>query len=539
MKKFTNLLINDLIPENARPFPKILFFILILSFVLNIIGINWGLPSPSSSGWATDEITPVAVMNGMEMKFSNGWFARYPPLHFYLLSLFYLPVYFLNALKILTVPGLPMNTIFFIIGRLISVFMGTFIVFMVYLCGCEIIDKKSALFASLITALTPPFLYYSKTSNVDIPYIFWFIIALYFFIRILKYHRTYDYIFFASTAVFSICTKDQAYGLLILIPFIIIYSYHRHNRAHGKPNNWVKSLFNKKTISALIIGTSLFALIHNFIFNFQGFKKHLLLIIGPAKGERIFSGSILGFINMSIYTIKQLNFILGWPILIICILGFIYALTRKKKYSVTFWLLVPGISYYLSFIFIIGKDTLRHLMPIYILMSFFAGLGLSSFLFSSKKLKIIKYALVILLFVNSAIYSLSVDVMMVSDSRYYVEHWMQKNIKRDESILFAGYINFLPRNKAFINARYILHPSLDMIQEIDPSYILINSNLLSSSQPYLYEKLVNENSDYKQILRYKSSPWLNLLPEHKINEENKIITNLNLINPEIMILKKE
>jgi len=478
-------------------------------------------------------------MNGMEMKFSNGWFARYPPLHFYLLSLFYLPVYFLNALKILTVPGLPMNTIFFIIGRLISVFMGTFIVFMVYLCGCEIIDKKSALFASLITALTPPFLYYSKTSNVDIPYIFWFIIALYFFIRILKYHRTYDYIFFASTAVFSICTKDQAYGLLILIPFIIIYSYHRHNRAHGKPNNWVKSLFNKKTISALIIGTSLFALIHNFIFNFQGFKKHLLLIIGPAKGERIFSGSILGFINMSIYTIKQLNFILGWPILIICILGFIYALTRKKKYSVTFWLLVPGISYYLSFIFIIGKDTLRHLMPIYILMSFFAGLGLSSFLFSSKKLKIIKYALVILLFVNSAIYSLSVDVMMVSDSRYYVEHWMQKNIKRDESILFAGYINFLPRNKAFINARYILHPSLDMIQEIDPSYILINSNLLSSSQPYLYEKLVNENSDYKQILRYKSSPWLNLLPEHKINEENKIITNLNLINPEIMILKKE
>jgi 4-amino-4-deoxy-L-arabinose transferase-like glycosyltransferase len=539
MKKFTNLSINNLIPENARPFPKILFLILILSFALNIIGINWGLPSPSSRGWAADEITPVAVMNGMEMKFSNGWSARYPPLHFYVLSLFYLPVYFLNALKILTVPGLPMNTIFFIIGRLISVFMGTFIVFMVYLCGCEIIDKKSALFASIITALTPPFLYYSKTSNVDIPYIFWFMIALYFFIRILKYHRTYDYIFFSITAVFSICTKDQAYGLLILIPFIIIYSYHRHNRAHGKPNNWVKSLFNKKTISALILGTSLFALIHNFIFNFQGFKKHLLLIIGPAKGERIFSGSILGFINMSIHTIKQLNFILGWPILIICILGFIYALTRKKKYSVTFWLLAPGISYYLSFIFTIGKDTLRHLMPIYILMSFFGALGLSSFLFSSKKLKIIKYALVILLFVNSAVYSLSVDVMMVSDSRYYVEHWMQENVKKDESILFAGYINFLPRNKGFINAQYILHPSLDMIQEIDPSYILINSNLLSSSQPYLYEKLVNENSGYKQILRYKSSPWLNLLPEHKINEENKIITNLNLINPEIMILKKE
>ncbi len=539
MKKFSTLSVTDLLPADARPFPKMLFLVLMVSFILNIIGINWGLPSPSSRGWAADEITPSSVLNGLEMKFSNGWSSRYPPLHFYVLSAFYLPVYSLDALKIINIPNLSLNTIYFIIGRLVSVFMGTFIVFMVYLCGCEITDKKSAPFASLITALTPAFLYYSKTSNVDIPYIFWFIIALYFFIRIMKYHRTSDYILFAGTAVFSLCAKDQAYGLLFVTPFIIILSLHRHEQKHQKNPIILKSIFNKKTISAIITGLFLFVVIYNLAFNFQGFKKHLSLITGPAKGERDFSGDISGFFNMFIQTIKHLEFILGWPLLLICILGFIYALTKKKKYPLIFWLILISFSYYMFFIYVIGKNSIRHLLPLYILMSFFGALCLSYFLYSSRRFKMIKHFLVILVFINSILYSFSVDMIMVSDSRYYVEQWMEKNMEKSESILYVGYINFLPRNRGFSNAKYLLRPNLDMINEINPSYILVNSQLLKSNQPFLYQKLTAEELGYKQVLKYKSSPWFSLLPEHKIKENGKIITNLNLVNPEIMIFKKQ
>jgi hypothetical protein len=419
--------------------------------------------------------------------------------------------------------------------------MGTALVFMVYLCGCEITDKRSALFASLITALTPPFLYYSKTANVDIPYVFWFIIAIYFFIRILKNHRTYDYILFAATAVFSIGTKDQAYALFILTPFIIIISLYRRNKAHDKKTSWLKSVFNKKTVSALITGISLFVLIHNFMFNLQGLKKRILLLIDATKGKRIFANDILGYSRMLWHTVKHLDFILTLPIFLICILGFLYALTRKRKNPILFILLLFCLSYYFFYLSVLGWNFVRYLIPVYIILSFFGGLCLSYFLHASRRFRFIKYLLVILLFVNSAVYSLSVDVIMVNDSRYYVENWMQENIKKDESILFIGYINFLPRNKGFTHVTYLLRPSQSAIKEIDPSYILINSNLISSSQPYLYQKLVNENLGYKQILKYKSSPWLNLLPEHQIRgDENKtIITNLSLINPEIMILRKE
>jgi hypothetical protein len=540
MKKFNNLSVNDLLPSHSRPFPKLLWLVLILSFSLNIIAINWGLPSPSNRSWAADEITPSSVMNGIKMKFSNGWSAPYPPFHYYVLSAFYLPFYFLDALNIINLQSVFMTTLLFLIGRLISVFMGTGIVFLVYLCGCEVMEKKSALFIPLITALTPPFLYYSKTTNVDIPYIFWFFIAVYFFIRILKYHRTFDYILFAGAGVFSICTKDQAYALLILTPFIIIYSLHQRNKAEEKNPSILKSIVNKKTMSAFVTGTSLFVLIHNFMFNFQGFKKHLFFITGPSKGERDFPSDISGLFSMFIQTIKHLEFTLGLPFFLICIIGFIYALTKKEKYSLIFWLVLLSFSYCIFFLFIIGKNFVRFLMPIYILMSFFGALGVSYFLYATRRFRMIKSLLVVILFINAAIYSFSVDVAMVHDSRYYVEQWMHENIEKNESILFLGYMNFLPRNRGYTNVQYLVRASQVTIKEIDPSYILISSNLLKSTQPYLYQKLSNDNLGYKQILRYKSSPWLSLLPEHKIriHENNPIITNLNLINPEIIILKK-
>lgn len=541
MKRFSSLSISDLLPANSKPFPKLLWLILIISFILNIIGINWGLPSPTSRGWAADEITPPSVLKGMRMKFSHGWSTKYPPLHFYVLSAFYLPVYSLDQLNIMNASSLSMNTIYFIIGRLVSVFMGVFILFMVYLCGCEIIDKKSAVFASLITALTPAFLYYSKTSNTDIPYVFWFVIAVYFFIRILKYHQTYDYIFFAGTAVFSIGTKNQAYGLFVLTPLIIVFSLFRYQKKREKNPSILKSIINKKTMSAFFTGTLLFILINNWIFNFRGFKKHIFIITGPLRGPRFFTNDISGHLQMFWQTVRHLNFILTLPVFLVCILGFVYAISRKKKKPLLFVLLIICASYYIFFLSVLGINFVRHLIPIYIVLSFFGGLFFSCFLYSSRRFRIIKYALVILVFVYTALYSFSIDMMMVQDSRYYVEKWMQKNIEKDESILFIGFTNFLPRDMGFTNVIYRLRVNEKDIRRINPCHIVFSSELLRSKRPNLYKKITNDDLDYKQSLRYKSFPWLSLLPEDKISghENRKIITNLSLINPEIMIMKKK
>jgi 4-amino-4-deoxy-L-arabinose transferase-like glycosyltransferase len=165
-----------------------------------------------------------------DFRFSYGWYERHPPFHFYMLAFLFTPFAVLQQLRMIDILSLPIYTILFYIARLLSVAMGTGAIYIIYLCGREIYDKRAAIFAALIVALVTPFIFYSKTANLDIPYIFWFVLSLFFYIRILKNHETKDYILFTITATLSICTKDQAYGLYILPVIYIIYDNYIFKR---------------------------------------------------------------------------------------------------------------------------------------------------------------------------------------------------------------------------------------------------------------------------------------------------------------------
>lgn len=70
-----------------KPAPIVL--VLALSLILNLTAVWWGLPN--SWSWAPDEILPYQVQEGMAAHFSGGWFSKYPLIHYYLLSLLFLP----------------------------------------------------------------------------------------------------------------------------------------------------------------------------------------------------------------------------------------------------------------------------------------------------------------------------------------------------------------------------------------------------------------------------------------------------------------
>src|SRR5260370_41198299 len=76
-------------PKSTRGHRLALGLLLLLSLGLNAWAIDWGLPSPS--GWAPDELLPSAVLEGMSRGFSGGWHGKYPPLHYYVLSVLYAP----------------------------------------------------------------------------------------------------------------------------------------------------------------------------------------------------------------------------------------------------------------------------------------------------------------------------------------------------------------------------------------------------------------------------------------------------------------
>ena len=90
------------------------------SLVLNIIGIWYGLSAQTS--WLGDEIGPLEVITPISQLFSHGWWAWYPPLHYYILAAAYSPVLVLERLgRINLGSGVLRFEVLMIAGRLVSI----------------------------------------------------------------------------------------------------------------------------------------------------------------------------------------------------------------------------------------------------------------------------------------------------------------------------------------------------------------------------------------------------------------------------------
>lgn len=524
--------------EQSRFLSRLLLVILAVSFLLNVTGIGWGLPS--MHGWALDEITPVKVLAGMEQGFSHGWHGEYPPLHFYILSVFYLPFILLQHLHLIDIKSnFTIYTLLFYLGRLFSVLLATVIVYLVYRIGCELFDRRAALFSALITALMGPFVYYAKMTNVDIPYIFWFVLSLLFFVRILKTHRQADYLLFALTAIAAICTKDQAFGLYVLTPIPIVLSGYFYQKTQNPEITFRRVLFDRKIWIASGAAVLLFALIHNVVFNLSGFIGHVRLIIGPSsEGYRMYPGTVSGQGRMFWQALKHLQFLFGWPLAVVCLLGLATALLQKKRNRLLLSLFVPAISYYIFFIGAVMYHYDRFLIPIAILLSFFGGKGLADWLVVERGFRQGRKIIVSLFVGYSLWYAASVNINMIVDSRYKIEAWMAKHIQADATIGFIGVVQCLPRSAKFKNSKFLFFPDAERIRAVHPDFLVFNP-AINFGRADFYESLMLENLGYVQVLSYRTPVrWTAFGPSAFLKNNTDLVhSNLDKINPEIKIYR--
>ena len=522
----------------------ILILILFLSFWINIYGIGWGLPS--FGGWAADEVIPLRVLEGVEQGFANGWHYKYPPFHLYLLAILYSPLLLLQKLNIIDLYSLSNYTILFYLGRFLTVILGVILLFTIYLCGLEIGSKRSSLFSVLITALSCTFIYYTKTINLEIPYLLWFMLSMLFYLRILKQQKLKDYILFSIIAAITVCTKDQAYGFYILTPIFIVIQHYYYLKKQNSNITIIQSLKSKKIIYPLIIGISVFLLIHNVVFNLEGFFEHFNLITsGGAKIRPRYEQTIWGQLQMLRQSLAHLRFCLGWGLYIICLFGLISSLAKFKRNYLSLSLLIPIISYYLFYICLIWYNNVRYLMPLGIIIAFFGG-GLIDKWLKKNKYLLPKIIIISLIFIYTFAYSFSVNNLMVKDSRYYVEQWINKNISETALILSIGGQKYGPRLEGF-KTEYMDHPSIKIVTDKDPDYIIINSGydirrFEANSKEYKFFDNLNNEIGYQLLLEYQSQPRWNFLDQEELSyrylDKMYIYSNFDKINPKIQIFRK-
>lgn len=519
--------------------------LVIFSLLINLWGINWGLPS--FNGWAADELTPIRVLEAVEQGFANGWHYKYPPFHFYLLTLFYSPVLLLHQLGVVNVYTLPTYTLLFYIGRVLSLIMAAGILGIVYKIGQELYDQQSAFFATVIASLNLPFIYYAKTINLDIPYLFWFMLSLFFYIRILKEQQTRDYLLFAATAAIAVATKDQAYAFYILTSGFIVWQHYRYLQQRDSSVTLKTALKDRKIVISLGVGLALFLAIHNVIFNLNGFFAHVNDITsGGATISPRFERSLGGHLTMFGQSFRHIRVSFGWLLYGICMLGLLKAVWQRKHYYLL-CLLIPIVSYYLFFVSIVMYNALRYLFPVCLILAFFGGKLIGDFLNPSAQLVRVKALSLIAVFIYTFFYVTSVNVLMTHDSRYQVEQWMTKTVTPNDFIVGAGDAKYLPRLEKF-SSESLKRPTLETLKQKNPDYIIgtsaYDSRRFEAGTPRyeFFSKLETEELGYDLVFQYKADPQWDLLNHKELGYRHinrmYVYSNFDKINPEIKIYKK-
>lgn len=442
----------------------VIFLVLVVSFALNSFGVTWGLPHYLD--WAIDSLSPFTMLEAVHSRFSNGWYSRYPPLQLAILALCSAPIMAyvmlsggLNSPSPVFPFGLsnPLATLtsLIFISRIVSVFMGVTIVFLVYLTVKELFDRRSAVFSALIVALSYPFVYYSHNANADVPYLFWALLSIHRYTRVLKYGNVKDYVLFAFFGILSICTKDQAYGLFILSPLPILwFRYTELRSAHQRQPGWVELLLDRRLILAAVVAVSTFALVHNVVFNFSGFLTHVDVIIGSASSPYAqYAPTLTARLQLLAETIRQLATSLTLPLFTVCLVASVYYMFKFPRYSGP--ILFLAASYYLTFINVVRYVPLRFVLPVSIIVAFFGG-KLFSELWDSGRWKILIRAAICLAFAYAALFPLQLNFLFVRDSRYAAEQWMQKHVQEGALIeTFTAYslLKYHPRFPIWANVR--------------------------------------------------------------------------------------
>ena len=276
---------------------------------------------------------------------------------------------------------------------------------------------------------------------------FWFALSLVFYLRLLEEQRTLDYVLFATMAALSICTEDQACGLYVLTPLPILYEAWRAGRRAGDPHPWRRALRSPGLGAGALAAVATFALVHNFAFNLTGFIAHVHYILGPASSPyRLYPATLGGRLTLLADTVRQALISFGWPLFAAAAAGVVLAAVRADRRRLLFWLGVPVVSYYLTFLNVVLHTFDRFLLPVALILALFAG-GFLDWLLARAAGGWRRWAAVAVggVFGYTLLYSATVDVMMVRDSRYTVERWLHREAPADARIGTMELPQYLPR----------------------------------------------------------------------------------------------
>lgn len=427
--------------------------------LLHVVGITWGLPS--SDAWDVDGVAPRDFLPGLAQTYSPGEFYTYPPLHLALLAVVTAPVTLVAVLRAahLDVPSVmhvilapPYMTAMTAIARVVTLLMSLGIVLTLTRIAEEIAPDErkegtataTAWFASLGWSFT----YYAHTTNLDVPYLFWAMLAVLSMVRAVVRCEPRRLRHVALAGACAIATKDQAYAMFLLgAPAALVawlVADPRARAAFGK-------VLRETAIAAVLAGVVL-AVIDGAVVNPSGFRARVAFLTGEASKDFFtYSADAKGRLTAFVDTFTAFRMHYP-PVLAVLVLGGFAAALVSTRRAARAAALVP-LFFALSFTFFFNLVALRaeerFTLPQALLWAVYGGFGAerawAGLGLAARSAKLAGRAVVIALFALAAVECVRVDASMIFEPRYEAEAYLLAHATAADTIEVHGLNVYLPR----------------------------------------------------------------------------------------------
>lgn len=439
------------------------------------------------------------------------------------------------------------------IAHFLSVLMGAGVVLAAYVSGRRLWGERDGRWGALIAALSYPMFYYARTSNVDVPALFFVAWSIAVLAGILTQGVTVRRVAALGMCVaLAVATKEPMATAFVAIPLFLLVP-HESWGGIRRPGS-----LTRVALAGVAAAAVTYAVGSGMLLDFARWRAHIDFAFGRtnavAEGTVSFMTAyprtLVGTWDLVLDIVGRLSDALTIPGLLLAVAGLWLAARADRRR--TAWVAAAGATYVFALMLLVRAVQLRYVMPISLVLALFAGHAAASLLASRRPAwRWAGLATTGATVAIAAWWALDLTHAMVRDSRYDAGRWLaqvdrpgdrleyfgafQKNPPLDRSIVSGTAIENLggvveaPRDDATaerIRAGW---------RERRPRFIVLTPDHTSlpgepyarSCPPQIFADLENGRLGYERARVFQTPPLLPVLPRPPLD--------YGAVNPEVRI----
>lgn len=501
-------------------------------------GVMWGLPA-EGDGWAPDEVSAPDLLGGLSLGFRAPWASLYPPLAYYVwtpLAIILQTVGEPHGLAPKTNPG-AMHL--HLAMRLVTVLLGAGVLASTYLLVRQWFGRAEALTAVWLAGLGVCFLYYAKTANVEVPYLYGLMLTFVCFGGFVRTGAVTYLPWLAAMGTLAVCTKDQAAGYLVMmLPSLpLIGAWHAGGGV-------VDSASLRRVLWRREWGISAALVLGIVVLSYQASWETMAAHLATVQAGRyppMVEATVWGQLRLLGMSAELLAFMAGPPVFICGLAGVVLA-ASCRQWTWLLVLLLPVASYLLGFIAVIRYTYDRFLLAIAVLAAC-AAAPIVVRVWRTDRYRLAGRGAVVVGALWLTGHAMTVPLLMRMDSRYVVEDYLADHGDASRLVGLLSAAQYLPRLDEQPAFDFGLVPSLEAIRAVDAGLLLVNTSYAErfTARPEsaaVLQALRDGSLGYERTMAHRSAmPWWGLAWRWPYFHDRASagLTNLDKINPEIEI----